>query len=41
MDLIIALVALVVGPFAALALAAPRFAADSRLTIDDRAARWI
>lgn len=41
MDLIITLVALVVGPFAALALAATRFAADSRLTIDDRAARWI
>ena len=40
MDMIIALVALV-GPFAALALAAARFAADSRPTIDDRTARWI
>ena len=41
MDLIIALVVVIVGPFAALALAAGRFAADSRLTIDERAARWI
>lgn len=41
MDTIIVAVVLVVAPFAALALAALRFGADTRLTINDRATRWI
>ena len=41
MDLIIASVVIVIGPFVALALAALRFGADSRLTIGDSAGRWI
>jgi hypothetical protein len=38
---IVALWVLLVAPFAALAVAAVRFGADSRLTINDRATRWI
>lgn len=41
MDMIIAVVVLIAGPFAALAAAALHFGTDSRLTVTDRATRWI
>ena len=37
----VAVIVTFVGPFVALALAAARFGADSRVTIHDRAVRWI